>query len=414
MSEKLAIQGGDAVHTTGWPSWPQNSGELWESKVEPALKEVYLSRTEGLPAPKAKEFSEAFARYCDAQYGVMMPHGTDSIMAALTGVLDLDGLSDAGEIIIPNYTFIATASAALDRRFTIAFVDVDPDTFTIDPQAVEDAIRPGITTAILPVHLGGHPADMGALRKIADKHGLKIVEDCAQAHGAEFDGQKVGSLGDAGAFSFQSSKNLTSGEGGMVTTNDVDVRNRVVAFKDVGRHPEGERWEYPRIGWNYRASEYLAALLNIRLDFLEAETLRRNENGDYLRKYLNDMPGIVPPKLSPQATMHGYHLYMMMYDPNEFGGHSRGEFIAALSAEGVPSSSGYGEPLSDSAGLKYVSEKYPHLIRRLPCPNIEAACAGSVWLGQNVLLGSRDDMNDIAEAVGKVHTAFRADAAPVK
>lgn len=412
MSEKLAAQGGNPVHTRGWPRWPQNTEEQWERLVEPALKNVYLSGAEGLGGGKARQFAANFAEYCGSKHGVMMPHGTDSISAALTGVLDLDGFSDGGEAILPNYTFIATASATLDRRVSIAFVDIDPKTCTILPEAVEAAITPN-TRAIVPVHIGGHPADMIRLRQIADKHGLKIVEDCAQSHGAEIHGKKVGSWGDAGAFSFQSSKNLTSGEGGMVTTDDEHVRDLVVAFMDVGRRPGGARWEYPRIGWNYRPSEYLAALLDIRLSLLEDETRIRNENGLYLYKRLSDIEGITPPYLAPYTTMHGYHLYMMLYDGDAFGGHSRREFLHALSAEGVSCTPGYGQPLSREAGLQHIAGKYPNLIRELPCPNVEKICATSFWFFQSMLLGSREDMMDIVEAIAKIQTAFRADSTPI-
>lgn len=413
MGEQLAIRGGTPVRSKGWPVWPINTEERWQQRVEPALREVYLSGIEGLPGPKAKEFAQRFAEYVGARYGIFMPHGTDSIMAALTGVLDLDGFSDAGEVILPNYTFIATASAPLDRRFTLCFVDIDPETFTISPQAVEEAIDPNRTRAILPVHIGGQPAEMDTLRQIAQRHGLVIVEDCAQAHGAEYKGRKVGSLGDAGAFSFQSSKNLTSGEGGMVTTNDVDVRNRVRAFMDVGRHPEGERWEYPRLGWNYRPSEYLAALLNVRLDDLEEETTRRNENAAYLSAELKAIEGITPPQWGPGTTRHAYHLYMMLYEPEAFGGHSRSEFVAALRAEGIPCTPGYVRPLSEEEGLAHLRSKYPHLMRMLPCPNTERVCARSVWLYQNQLLAERRDIDDIVEAIAKIQKAFRADPTPV-
>lgn len=405
MSEKLAIRGGTPVHTAGWPRWPQNTEEQWEKAVEPALRAVYLSAVEGLPGTRAKEFAANFAKYIGVEYGVMLPHGTDSLMAALTGALDIDGFSDSGEAILPNYTFIATASAALDRRFRVTFVDIHPETFTILPEAVEAAVTPD-TRVIVPVHIGGHPADMDALREIARRHGLKIVEDCAQAHGAEYKGKKVGSLGDAGAFSFQSSKNLTSGEGGMVTTNDSDIRDRVVAFMDVGRRPGGARWEYPRLGWNYRPSEYLAALLDVRLKLLEEETRRRNENGAYLIKHLEEIEGISPPKLAPYTTLHGYHLFMCTYNPEGFGGRPRGEFLEALSAEGIPCTAGYTQPLSREAGLQHLASKYPHLIKEMPCPNAEKVCASSFWFYQNMLLGTREDMNDIVEAIAKIQKAF--------
>ena len=410
MSGRLALRGGTPVRQKPWPAWPQNDPALWETKIEPALRRVYRSGAEGLPGTEAKRFGQAFADYCGASYGVMTPHGTDALMAALTGALDLDGIADSGEAILPNYTFIATASAALDRRFSLCLVDIDPQTLTLCPNAVEAAADPARTTALLPVHLGGHPVDMEPILEIAERRGLKTIEDCAQAHGAEYKGRKVGSLGDAGAFSFQSSKNLTAGEGGMVTTNDEAIRNRVAAFKDVGRHPEGERWEYPRIGWNYRPSEYLAALLSVRLERLDDETRRRNENAEYLTSLLEGADGLAPPRSADYATAHGYHLYMCRYDADAFGGRTRDEFCAALRAEGVPCSAGYTAPLSESPALKRLRELRPDLIRVEPCPNVKDAAARSVWLPQNLLLGSRRDMDDIAEAAEKVCSAFRKSA----
>ena len=310
-------------------------------------------------------FCEQYAEYTGTQYAIFMPHGTDSISAALAGALDLDGFSEGGEVIVPNYTFVATASAVLERNCTVVFVDICPDTFTIDPTAVEAAIRPD-TRAILPVHLGGHPADMGELQEIANRHQLKLIEDCAQAHGAEYQTKKVGRLCDVGAFSFQSSKNLTSGEGGMVTTDDKDIHDRVCAFMNVGRAPGGARWEYPRLGWNYRPSEYLAAILSVRLELLEAQTDTRNRNATYLSDALDNISGITPPKLAPWATKHGYHLYCMKFNSEEFGGRSRQEFVNALSAEGIPCSIGYRSPLSEEPGMAHVARKISaHLIRTL-------------------------------------------------
>jgi dTDP-4-amino-4,6-dideoxygalactose transaminase len=401
------MDGGTPVRTRPWPSWPDNTEEEWRSTVEPALREVYLSRTEALPNPKAAAFGDAFAEYCGTRHGLMMPHGTDSIAAALSGALDLDGFGDGGEVILPNYTFVATASAALDVRCTLAFVDIDPETYTLSPEAVEAAIRPGKTVALLPVHLAGHPADMDRLNALARKHGLKVIEDCAQAHGAEVNGKKVGSLGDAGAFSFQSSKNLTSGEGGAVTTDDLDTYHRVISFSNVGRRPGGARWEYHRLGWNYRPSEYLAALLLTRLPRLEEQTRRRNANAAYLSNLLKGIEGIHPPQLAPWTTLHAYHLYSFRYDPDAFGGRSRNDFVNALDAEGIPCTPGYTLPLTEEGGLKRLRERYPHPVRVEPCPNVEATCRSTVWLYQNELLGDERDMDDVAEAVEKIQRAFR-------
>lgn len=410
MAETLAINGGAPVRdvrSRPWPAWPLRSEEEWRERVEPALKAVYDSGNEALPLTVGERFGEAFARYCGTHYGVFLPHGTDAIAAALSGVLDLDGFADGGEIIVPNYTFIATASAPLSVHCHVVLVDIDRSSFTIDPDAVEAAIQPGKTRAILPVHLGGHPAEMDRLTEIAKRHSLFLIEDCAQAHGAEWRGRKVGSLGDAGAFSFQSSKNLTSGEGGCVTTQEERTYDLIQGFMNVGRVPGGARWHYPRLGWNYRPSEYLAALLLIRLELLDEQTKRRAENAAYLSEQLQRIEGVTPPHVARGVTMHAYHLYMMKVDMAAFGGRTREELVAALDAEGIPCTSGYTQPLSDEGGLRYVREHYPRLVRVEHCPNVRKVCGQSLWLFQQQLLGTREDMDDIVQAIAKVQRCFR-------
>ena len=405
---RLAVNGGTPVRNrreNPWPAWPANTEAEWEREIEPALREVYLEKIEGLPASRSDRFGEAFADYCGAGYGLMMPHGTDAISASIAGALDLDGLRDGGEIIIPNYTFIATASAALSVRCRLALADIDPLSFTLDPAAVEAAITCR-TVGILPVHVGGHSADLDAINAIANKNGLVVIEDAAQAHGAEHLGRKVGPLGDVGAYSFQSSKNLTVGEGGCLVTNHEHIHERACAFRDVGRRPGGERWEYPRHGWNYRTSEYLACILLTRLKRLQLQTETRCRNAAYLTRELRNVGGLIPPATRPWVTRHGYHLYMTRYDPEYFGGRGRKEFIKALIAEGIDCTPGYERPLTDEGALKSVSEAYPDLVRRLPCPRVEHACRRSVWFYQSMLLGSREDMDDIVEAVGKIRHAF--------
>jgi len=407
--DKLALDGGTPVRNikeAPWPNWPDNQEEDWERDIEPALRDVYLSRSEGLPATQGEAFGASFAAYCDGRYGIIMPHGTDAISAGIAGALDLDGIGEGGELIIPNYTFVATASAAFSVNCSLALVDADPVSFTISPEAIEAAITDK-TVGILPVHLGGHPADMDAINAIASKHGLVVVEDCAQAHGAEVNGKKVGSLGHVGAFSFQSSKNLTSGEGGCIVTNDVDIRDRAHAFKDVGRRPGGERWEYPRLGWNYRTSEYLATILLKRLPHLEDQTKLRNANAEYLTKALSDIEGVTPPGWRPWVTKHGYHLYMCLYDPEAFGGKSRDAFISALVAEGISCTPGYKRPLTDEGGLKTIMDRYPEKVQRHACPNIEHVCAHSFWFYQSQLLATQSDLDDIVMAIKKVQKAFR-------
>lgn len=408
-TEKLAIDGGAPVRdqkARPWPTWPVIDPNLWRERIEPRLREVYLSATEGLPGPRARRFGEKFASYCGAKYGVMVPHGTDAIAASIAAVLDLDGWKEGGEVIVPNYTFIATASAAIDRRCRLCFVDIDPETLTLSPEALEAAIRPS-TTAVVVVHMAGHPADMPALRRICDKAGIPLIEDCAQSHGAEVRGKKVGSLAACGAFSFQSTKNLTSGEGGCVTTDDAAIRNRVVSFMDVGRDPEGKRWDYPRLGWNYRPSEYLAEILSVRLEFLEEETRRRAANAEYLTGLLQAIEGVTPPATGEWVTLHGYHLYAMRIDEPSFGGQPRDRIVSALAAEGIPCTAGYECPLSEQPALRRLRELYPDLMRIEPYDAAAHVCRTSVWTYQNVLLGERRDMDDVATAIAKVQRAFQ-------
>ena len=409
-TDTLAIDGGAPrrdAESRPWPKWPLANEDDWRERFEPALRRVYLSSVEGMPHPTADAFAAKLAAYCGAAHGRMLVHGTDAITAALVAALDLDAWDEPGEVIVPNYTYVATASAAIERRCSVAFVDIDPVTFCLDPEAFEAAIVPGRTRAVIPVHVLGHPANMSAINAIAKKHGIAVIEDCAQAHGAICEGRKVGSWGDAGAFSFQSSKNLCSGEGGAVITNDAAIDARIVAFMDVGRHPQGERWEYPRLGWNYRPSEYLAALLTVRLEDLEEQTCHRTRMADLLRAKLAEVEGITPARSARWCSRHAYHLYGMLYDPAQFGGKSRSEFVAALQAEGIPSVAGYTSLLSDQAAFQQQLEAHPETIRVTPCPNTSFVCDHTVWLYQWMLLGDEEDMADIVGAIGKIQSAFR-------
>jgi dTDP-4-amino-4,6-dideoxygalactose transaminase len=338
----------------------------------------------------------------------MVTSGTAAVAAALAAVLDLHSGDETGEVILPNYTFVATASAAVDRGAQVTFVDIDPDTFTMDPASFEAAIVPGRTRAVMPVHILGHPADMARINAVANAHGIKVIEDAAQAHGAECDLGRTGALGEAAAFSFQSSKNLTCGEGGLVTTDSREIIDRVVAFMDVGRDPKGYRWDYPRLGWNYRPSEYLAAILNVRLDDLEEQIARRSRMAAVLDDRLGAIPGVKPPVKGRWCRRHAYHLYAVGLDPAAFGGRSRDEIVAAVNAEGVPCSAGYREPLSDSPAMREHLRRCPGSVRVMPCPNTRYACDHSLWFGQNMLLADERDMDDIVNAIAKVQRAFSA------
>lgn len=408
---ELAVRGGVPVRdcrARPWPAWPQPSEKEWRERIEPALKRVYLSGCEGLPHPAADAFAGRFAAYCGAAYGQMVTSGTTAVAAALAAVLDLHTGDEAGEVILPNYTFIATASAAVDRGARVALVDIDPFTFTLDPASLEAAIVPGQTRAVVAVHILGHPADMARINAVAGAHGIQVIEDAAQAHGAECDIGRAGALGQAAAFSFQSSKNLTCGEGGLVTTSNREIIDRVAAFMDVGRDPKGGRWDYPRLGWNYRPSDYLAALLNVRLDDLEEQIAHRTRMAAVLDERLGAIPGVTPPVKGAWCRRHAYHLYAVMLEPAAFGGRTRDEIVAAVHAEGVPSSAGYREPLSETPAIREHLRRRPDSIRVMPCPNARRVCDHSLWFDQNMLLADEQDMDDIVGAMAKVQRAFAA------
>lgn len=406
---KLALDGGTPVHdarSRPWPRWPDVSEEKW-SRQERSFREVYLSAVEGIPRPRCERFAKAYREYLGTTHGLMTTSGTSALKLALCAVTDTIGLGYNGECIVPNYTFIASAHAAWEMGFSVRFVDVEPESACLDPDALEAAITPR-TRVIMPVDILGHPADMDRILAVARKHDLKVVEDACQAHGASYKGKKCGSLADAGCFSFQSTKNLTCGEGGFVATNSEEIYKRLYTLHDVGRPPPGMSWSEPRAGYNYRPSEYLATLLENRLKELDAQCERRNRAARYLDNELRGITGIRPARVADYVTNHAYHLYPMRYIPSAFGGRSRDEFIRALQAEGIPCSAGYTDLQSRHSVTLAVRKRHPELVAEQPCPNTERICAESIWLTQSILLADEKDLADIPEAIRKIQKAFHA------
>src|SRR4051812_19529896 len=211
MQNELALLGGSPVRTKAWPKWP-----VYGAPEEQALLRALHSGKWGkLDGPEVANFEKAFAKYVGAKHAIGVVNGTVSLRIALMAA----GIEAGDEVIVPPYTFLATATAVVEANATPIFVDIDRETFNIDPKAIEAAITPR-TRAIIPVHLGGLACDMDAIIAIGRKHNVTVIEDAAHAHGGEYKGRRHGSIGQMGSFSFQSSKNLCSGEGGLVVTND--------------------------------------------------------------------------------------------------------------------------------------------------------------------------------------------------
>jgi len=416
----LAKEGGVPVRDTRFRPWASDrDGNFfrWHDGARTQLRRVFLGGVEGFPQPLARDFARQWAMYCGCRYGLLLPHGTDALRIALAALMDHDGLGYGGEVIVPNFSFIASATAPLDRRFGVACVDVDRATLLLDPERVEEAIVPGRTCAIMPVHLFGQPANMTALRAIADKHGLKIVEDAAQAHGAAWESGPVGSLGDAAGFSFQSSKNLSCGEGGALTTNDERTFERAYSMHNAGRAMiGGDRWEHVTLGWNCRPTEYQAALLIHRFKLFERRQAVRRVNFQLLRELMADISCLEPLALQPGVRAHGMYMFSMRFKPGHCGDVSIDGFLELVQAEGAPIFRAFAATISDQLAMRQVARKHPEYFRRLPTPVADQAVKEIVFIPQNVFLGTTRDMEDIVAAVSKVerHCAGRGSRARAK
>jgi dTDP-4-amino-4,6-dideoxygalactose transaminase len=281
----------------------------------------------------------------------------------------------------------------------------------IDATKIEAAITPR-TRCIVPVHLGGNAADMDAILTIAKKHSLPVVEDACQAHLGEWKGKKLGSLGKCGCFSFQASKNLNSGEGGAIITDDGDFMEKCYAFHNNGRGRKRGGFSYPHGGANLRMTEFQAALLLSQMARLDEQSTVRDENAAYLTKQLQEVPGILPAKRYGGCTRNAYHIYMFRYDKEQFAGASRNQFVKALRAEGVPCSPGY-SPLNKEPFLKetleskaykmiYGEDRLKAYWKNNHCPENDRLCEEAVWFGQTTLLARRSDMDQIADAIRKI------------
>jgi dTDP-4-amino-4,6-dideoxygalactose transaminase len=388
----LAIHGGTPVRTEPIGHWPVFGSEEEELLLRALRSGVWGS----IDGTLVKRFEVEFAALHDARHGVATVNATMGLSVALKAV----GVEPGDEVLVPPYTFIATASAALMIGAIPVFVDVDAETLLIHPALIDAAVT-SRTKAIVPVHHGGSPADMDGVMAAARRHGLRVVEDAAQAHGAAWRGRPVGAIGDVGVFSFQSSKPINAGEGGIMLTDDDELDELLWSYRNVGRRRGGEWYEHVRLGWNLRMTEFQAAVLLGQMARMPEQQAQRTKAAAYLDAALVKIPGVVPVRVPDGVTAHSWYTYHWRWLGNDDGGLPKAEFARALQAEGVPVFGGY-VPLNRNQAV--IDE-----IRRLggheadPCPNAERASADEVVVfALPILMSSTSDLDDVVTAVAKV------------
>lgn len=403
QAKELAILGGAPIRTERWIKWP-----IWNSDAESSLISVLRSgRWWRGAGDKIEEFEKEYARLIGARFCLATASGTTALMTAMSA-LDVDA---GDEVLVAPYTFIATFNAVFSMKALPVFVDTDVDTFTMNPEKIEEKIT-SRTRAILPVHIYGLPSNMDQINHFARKHNLAVIEDACQAWLAEYGDKKCGTLGDLGCFSFQNSKNLPAGEGGAITGNNEELIDRCFARHDHGRPHGSVKGIYSMNGSNFRIQQFQAAILLSQIGRIERDARVRHENANHLTSRLKDIPGIIPFKLADGATRSAYHLYPFRYQKQEFKDLPKSKFLAAMRAEGIPCGGGYASPTRfgvieeqiTSKGFQRLFTKQRLDEYRDQCilPDTDRLSEEAVTLTQNMLLGPRKDMDDVADAILKI------------
>ena len=382
----LAVDGGPPLRQRAYPDWPEpGPGDL------DRVQAVLTSQDWGGSASVVASFEQLFAQYHDAAHGVAVSSGTMALELVMHA-LEI-GLGD--EVIVPAHSFVATATAVSRVGATPVFVDIEPDTYNLDPVRVAEAVSPS-TKAILAVHFGGVVADMDRLQGIAGQHDVDLLEDAAHAHGAEWHGTRAGGLGLAAAFSFQNSKAMTAGEGGILTTSYERLAAKARSITNAGRLPGRGWFEHFELGTNLRMTGLQAAILAGQLERLQDQILLRRRRFQRFQRRLQGVQGIELQRTPRGASTQTRYIVPGRIDPRMFGT-TRDQFVQAVQAEGVPVRSFYPHPLYSNP----VFQGRPH--RVLTCPVAEGACLDSFWLPMRLFMGTDEDAADAARAIEKVH-----------
>ena len=397
----LAIHGGTPAANVEWPKWP-----VWDDAERRGLLGV-LESGQWWYGEQVRAFEQAYAVFHNVRYAVTCTNGTTAIEAGLRAI----GVVPGDEVIVPSYTFVATASAVVTVGAVPVFADIEPDTLCLGPKDVDARVTPR-TRAIIPVHVAGRFADMAGLTAVAAKHGLQILEDAAHAWGSMLDGAGPGTIGRCATFSFQVTKNMTAGEGGIILTNDEGLADLCRSFMHCGRRKGSNWYDHDYLGTNARMTEFQAAILLAQLARLPDQIARRERSAAILDQRLAQLPGLRLIRPEPRMTRRSFHMYIFRVDEQALG-ISRDRFVEALAAEGVPASRGWYHPIYANGVFQNSAAATPHGIisplagrgldyTRVRCPVAEQVCRDAVWIPQNVLLADERDIRVVADAVEKV------------
>lgn len=374
------------------PEWPIHS-----DKSIDYLKQVLESPQWGGFHPIIGEFEERFARYQQCQHGIAMMNGTVTLETALQAA-DI-GCGD--EVIVPSISFVSTATAVSRVGATPVFVDIEPYSFNMDPDSVEQALSPK-TKAIIIVHFGGPFADLDRLLALAERQGLTVIEDAAHAHGSEWRGKRAGILGHAASFSFQNSKVLTAGEGGMVTLNDTKFAERIRSIANQGRLPGHSFFAHFELGSNLRISALQVAVLMAQLDLLDEQIERRTRNAALLLDALKDIEGIHWQQVHEAVNRNSWYLVLGRIDAAVLGA-SRDAFCEALTSAGIPVTPFYPHALFENPLYQQIP------CRVMDCPISKECVNDAFWMPHRVLLGDDSTTLELAEGIRSAVQQARAD-----
>ena len=405
-ASKLAILGGEPVRKNrSWPQWPHWDEKVIESVMKTTRSRVWCriqSASGAVPT-----FEKEFAKLTGTKFCVATGSGTQALHTCVEAL----GIGPGDEVITSPYTDPGTIASILSARALPVLADLDPESYQLDPADVERRITAN-TRAIMPVHMMGQPADIDSIMAIAKKHNLKVIEDACQAHLAVHKGRQLGTIGDVGSFSFQSSKTIACGEGGGIIGNDEELMDRCYT---VHNHGTSRRGKTEMIGPKYRMNEFEAAVLLGQLSGVKERFARRNENAAYLTSRMKEIPGISPQKLYEGTESGSFYLYAMSYHKEQFNGVDRATFFKALRAEGVSLSPYirqglHREPWIDNILSSKVYRKM-YSRRRLrqyredcECPNCDRVCQEMAMLwASGPLLATHNDMVETADAIEKVY-----------